>query len=250
MLKTLKLRNISIGEGIPKIAVSITGTTKEEIMNLAKQIDVNVVDLLEWRADFYEDVFQIDSVLEILKILRGLFQNTPIIFTFRTKDEGGAKDIDLHHYSVLNKAVSKSGYVELIDIQISLDNNTVKEIIKYIHNQGVFVIGSNHEFTLTPVEEEMIKRAVLCNNLGADIIKLAFMPNEIEDVLNLLYITTYIKTHIDKPIITMAMGKLGIISRISGETFGSSVTFASMGKMSAPGQIPVENLHSILNWIH
>lgn len=249
-MKTLKLRDTVIGEGIPKIAVSIIGKTKEEIESLAKRIDPGVVDILEWRADFYDDVFQIKNVLEILRILRNLVSDMPIIFTFRTKSEGGEKDIDTNYYIDLNKAVAETRNADLIDVEIFLGNKILKETIQYIHNQGVYVIGSNHDFTSTPKKKDIIKRVLLCENLGADIIKVSFMPNSVEDIINLLSVTNYVNNQINRPIITIAMGKLGIITRISGETFGSSVTFGSMGKVSAPGQIPVENLKTILHYIH
>ena len=40
----------------------------------------------------------------------------------------------------------------------------------------------------------------------------------------------------------MSMGKLGVISRICGEVFGSAVTFGTAGKASAPGQLPANQL--------
>lgn len=249
ILKTLKKRDIIIGEGKPKVAVSVTGKTAEEIISIAKNIDPSLVDILEWRADYYDDVFIIENVLDILKELRNQTADMLIIFTFRTRSEGGEKDVELRYYIDLNKAVAKSKYVDLVDIEFFLDEVSVKETIQYIQKQGISVIGSNHDFRSTPSIEDIIKRAVTCKKLGADIIKLAFMPNTVEDVICLLSATNYIYKNIDKPVITMSMGKLGIISRISGETFGSSVTFAAMNKASAPGQMPVERLNSILKWI-
>ena len=51
------------------------------------------------------------------------------------------------------------------------------------------------------------------------------------------------------PLVTMAMGGLGAISRVSGEVFGSCMTFASVEKTSAPGQMPLEDVLMILNKI-
>ena len=53
------------------------------------------------------------------------------------------------------------------------------------------------------------------------------------------------------PIVTMSMGKLGMISRLSGEIFGSSITFGTISdKVSAPGQICIEELKNALDIIH
>ena len=48
----------------------------------------------------------------------------------------------------------------------------------------------------------------------------------------------------------MSMSPLGLMSRICGETFGSCVTFGSVLKPSAPGQIQASKLKEVLQIIH
>ena len=50
--------------------------------------------------------------------------------------------------------------------------------------------------------------------------------------------------------ITMSMSRIGSISRIAGEAFGSAVTFGSIGQESAPGQLPVNKLEEMLEMVH
>ena len=57
-------------------------------------------------------------------------------------------------------------------------------------------------------------------------------------------------TYADRPIITMSMGSLGVITRMAGEVFGSSMTFGAVGQVSAPGQIPVEKLQAAMAILH
>jgi 3-dehydroquinate dehydratase-1 len=77
------------------------------------------------------------------------------------------------------------------------------------------------------------------------------MPQKEEDVLNLLKITAeFRRENKDTPVITMAMGSTGCISRLCGENFGSCVTFGSHDKPSAPGQFEMNELHHILHTIH
>lgn len=86
---------------------------------------------------------------------------------------------------------------------------------------------------------------------GADVAKLACMPRSAKDVLTLLSATENVKSlYPDEPLITMSMGKLGAVSRISGEIFGSAMTFGSAKKASAPGQIEVTALQKILEILH
>ena len=87
-------------------------------------------------------------------------------------------------------------------------------------------------------------------SLGTDITKIAYMPVTAEDVLTLLRATNYAVTHLSKPIISMSMGPLGLVTRISGETFGSCMTFGKTGTGSAPGQLEYHDLKTILQILH
>lgn len=86
---------------------------------------------------------------------------------------------------------------------------------------------------------------------GADIVKLAVMPQNMEDVLKLLSVTNEFKEeNPDTPVITMSMGKMGMISRLCGESFGAAVTFAAHKKASAPGQMEMHEVADILEKMH
>jgi 3-dehydroquinate dehydratase-1 len=112
------------------------------------------------------------------------------------------------------------------------------------------VIGSYHNFDATPSDEELEKRLEIIAASGVDIPKMAVMPQDKMDVLRLMTFTLREQQKLGKPLITMSMGKLGSISRVSGEAFGSSVTFGSIGQESAPGQIPVNKLEEMLEMVH
>ena len=86
---------------------------------------------------------------------------------------------------------------------------------------------------------------------GADLLKLAAMPTDAEDVLTLLSATWEMKEkYARQPLITMSMGGTGIVSRLSGEIFGSALTFGSAGVASASGQIGVSELRNVLDLLH
>ena len=77
------------------------------------------------------------------------------------------------------------------------------------------------------------------------------MPQSKRDVLALLAATEEMVTeYADRPVITMSMAQTGIISRLCGEVFGSSMTFGAAKKASAPGQMGVEDLSVVLNLLH
>ena len=84
-------------------------------------------------------------------------------------------------------------------------------------------------------------------DMNADIPKIAVMPQNKKDVLTLLAATEEMTTnYADRPIITMSMAGTGVISRLCGEVFGSSMTFGAAKKASAPGQMGVNDLSTVL----
>ena len=250
-MNTVKVRNIEIGSGVPKICVPIVGVTKDEIIAEAKTFDSIHVDVVEWRVDWFEGVFEFDKVEDVLKDLREALGETPILFTFRTSKEGGEKAIEAQPYKELNIAAAKTGYVDLVDVEAFTGDDVVKTIIDAAHEAGVKVIASNHDFFKTPEKEEIIRRLRMMQDFGADIPKMAVMPTCKQDVLTLLSATLEMsEKYADRPIITMSMAGTGVVSRLTGETFGSALTFGAASKASAPGQVGVHELKKMLDIIH
>ena len=250
-MNTIKVRDIEIGAGAPKIIVSIIGVTKEDILNEAKTFDSIPVDVVEWRVDWFEHVFEFDKVEDVLKELRTALGNIPLLLTFRTKKEGGEKAIDTKDYKELNLRAAKTGYVDFIDVEIFTGDDVVREIIDGAHAAGVRIIASNHDFFKTPAKSDIIYRLRKMQDMGADIPKIAVMPQSKRDVLTLLCATEEMVTdYADRPIITMSMAGTGVISRLCGEVFGSSMTFGAAKKASAPGQMGVNDLNTVLDLLH
>lgn len=250
-MNPVKVRNIEIGTGVPKICVPIVGVTKDEIITEAKSFKDIPVDVVEWRVDWFEGVFDFDKVEDVLKDLREALGETPILFTFRTSKEGGEKAIEAEPYAELNKNAAKSGYVDLVDVEVFTGDDIVKDIVSAAHDCGVKVVASNHDFDKTPAKEDIVGRLVKMQELGADIPKIAVMPTCRKDVLTLLAATEEMYTeHADRPIITMSMAGMGLISRLCGEVFGSALTFGAAKKASAPGQAAVNELNDMLQFLH
>ena len=245
------VRNIEIGSGMPKVCVPIVEKTREDILSTAKAICSTEADLVEWRADWYEDVSAFSEVIKTADMLRSILGETPLLFTFRSAREGGEKELSLESYATLLESVAKTGFVDLIDVEVFSGDDAVKNIIQTAHAHGVKVIASNHDFEGTPAREELVARLCKMQDLGADILKIAVMPQTRSDVLTLLSVTEEMSSrHSSRPLITMSMGRTGTLSRLCGEVFGSAVTFASFGKVSAPGQIAIEDLKAGLRLLH
>ncbi|MFB1051218.1 type I 3-dehydroquinate dehydratase [Paraliobacillus sp. JSM ZJ581] len=248
MQKIIRVKDVIIGQGKPKICVPIVGSTLEEINIAVEAIKAYEVDLVEWRVDFFNQVTSILEVIEMLKQIKNKIENIPIIFTFRTEHEGGNKPLDLSTYKALYQAVIKTNYIDLIDIELFLPDSIRDELIDHAKQNNIAVILSNHDFQQTPTKQEIINRLTLAQETGADIAKIAVMPKTPADVLVLLDATYTMKEkYAQVPIITMAMAQLGMLTRATGEIFGSSVTFASITESSAPGQVNIEELKQIVD---
>ena len=229
-MNTVNVRNIVIGEGIPKICVPIVGKTKEELLSEVEVLKSVPVDVVEWRMDWFEEVECCEKAVAMLQVLL---------------------EISTAAYVELNKAIIDSGNADLIDVELFTGEAQVKELIAHAHDKGVRVIMSNHDFDKTPSYNEILTRLKAMQTLGADIPKIAVMPTCKADVITLLQATNDMHENFaDRPIITMSMAGTGVLSRLCGEVFGSALTFGAAKKASAPGQMGVEDLKTVLSLLH
>jgi 3-dehydroquinate dehydratase I len=251
MKKNVTVRGLTIGEGAPKICVPMVGATLTELVEEASFLKTVDLDVVEWRVDFFEHVEEIEKVREALNAIRSILHNIPLIFTFRSAKEGGEKEVSTAYYFELNKAMTESGQLDIVDIELFNDEEEIKRLVSAAHSRNVYVIISNHDFDKTPAKEEIVSRLRKAQELGGDLPKIAVMPKNAADVLTLLDATnTMYEQYADRPIITMSMAGKGVISRLAGEIFGSALTFGAVKKASAPGQVPVTELRRTLSLIN
>ncbi|MEU5842210.1 type I 3-dehydroquinate dehydratase [Rhodococcus sp. NPDC047139] len=242
----VRVRDVVIGEGTPTIVVPVMGRTpaalREQVAAVAGRADV-----VEWRVDFFDRIDDIAAVAEQAAGLATQLQGTPLLATCRTANEGGQVEISDDAYADLTVALAESGAVDLVDVEYRRDRAAVDRIVAAAHARHVAVVASNHDFDATPPKDEIVARLREMQDLGADICKIAVMPRTTGDVLVLLDATrTMHEDYADRPLITMSMGGLGVLSRIAGQVFGSAATFGMVGTASAPGQIDADELRSVL----
>ncbi len=244
-MSTVKIRNILLGEGVPKIAVPNVGSTEEEILTSTKEIAAAKPDLMEWRIDYYaagiEDTAQL---IDTGRKIRELIGELPLLITFRTKSEGGVCQLEENRYLDLVDQIIVNRLGDAVDIELFHEEKRIESLVSEAKNYNGVVIMSNHDFEKVPAKDVIEFRLKKMANLGADVPKLACMPHNVEDVLTLLEATNEVHNEIENPIITMAMGDIGKVTRIAGQVFGSSLSFGAVGKSSAPGQLSIEELRN------
>lgn len=245
-MRTVTLRNIQIGSGIPKVIVPIVGETSGDIIAMGKKLAQMPADAVEWRADFFADIHDKQAVLDTLGELRRALGDIPLIFTCRTIAEGGSAYMDENEYAALNRAAC--GIADGIDIEV-LSHGDVS-LIRDIREAGCVVIGSHHITEGTPSRAEMADVLRRISDMGADIPKLAVNARCTGDTLKLMAATKDACGLGVGPVITMAIGQDGILSRVAGEIFGAAATFASVGRGSAAGQLSLEAMNELLKAVH
>ena len=248
--QTVTVRGLTIGAGMPKIIVPLTGKMPADLMKQAQRIRKEPgVDAVEWRVDLYEHALWPAQILAALKALCTVLGEIPLLFTFRTAKEGGEVDIGKEDYYAINLAAARSGLVDLVDVETAVGDDVSDHIAK-LHELGVKVVASRHDFEKTPDGETILTCLELGWSVGGDISKLAVMPADSGDVERLMDTAGQVFARHRRPLVAISMGELGVRSRMEGEKIGSAMTFGTLGQTSAPGQIPVSQLKSELERIH
>ncbi|UOB53540.1 type I 3-dehydroquinate dehydratase [Acinetobacter junii] len=230
--------------------VPITAKTKEQAIAQAKVIAANQdADLAEFRIDLLDFAADSKQVIALGHELKKILATKPMIATIRTHNEGGKLTISDADYGKTYQAYLKQPFMDMLDVEMFRDQQMVKNTVKLAHEKKVLIVMSNHDFKQTPSEDEIVKRLLKQDQLGADILKIAVMPQSKQDVFTLMNATLKVSQQSKKPLLTMSMGKLGTISRIATANMGGNFSFGMIGEASAPGQIDVTQLKQFLKTV-
>ncbi|MDC5420779.1 type I 3-dehydroquinate dehydratase [Acinetobacter baumannii] len=233
-----------------KTIVPITAKTKEQALAQAQVIaNTADADLAEFRIDLLSFASDTKQVIALGHELKKILGNKPMIATIRTKNEGGQLEISDADYGKTYQAYLKNPFMDWLDVEMFRDQKVVSEIVQKAHQKKVLVVMSNHDFQKTPSQDEIEKRLLKQDQMGADILKIAVMPKSKQDVFTLMNATLKVSQQTTKPLLTMSMGQLGTISRVATANMGGSYSFGMIGQASAPGQIDVTKLKQILQTV-
>lgn len=221
-------------------------TEQAAIIEQAKTVLAAQPDVIEWRIDFLASVLDPEKLKTAALDLRQTLGETPLLTTFRTAKEGGNLAIDDEKYFQIVRLVVENELTTAIDVELFHQKEAIMRIVELAHVHGIKVIMSSHDFKQTPADCEIYYRLHRMDDLGADVAKIAVMPQNPADVLTLLSATHQANEKLDLPLITMAMGDLGKVTRIAGAVFGSALTFGTVGTASAPGQLSIADLRQAL----
>jgi 3-dehydroquinate dehydratase-1 len=233
---------------VPAVCAPLVARTFAGLLQECADVAAKKPDLLEWRVDFFEDIADVVSVLRAAQALRAASDGIPVLFTRRSVREGGEKiAADEEHVAELYDALCTSGLVDMVDVEMDSDAAFMREVQTVAGQTGAKTVLSFHDFHATPSVSDLVSRFERAYTLGADVAKIAVMPKSQADVLALLTATQQAAHELPIPVVSMAMGPLGAVTRAAGWVFGSAMTFAVGMSSSAPGQMPIDDVRFVVD---
>lgn len=244
MYKTLKVRNVCFGKpGIQvPICVSVMAEDRAQLLAEMQRVIALQPDMIEWRLDFWKEA-QL-PIARLAEEIRKIIKETVLLATYRTQYEGGVGEAGEPEYRKLVIDALQCRDIDLVDIEAGREEGRLlREAVQM--QERPYIIASFHDFHRTPEDGQMEAILLGMKEAGADICKMAVMPEKEEDVDRVMELTDRLHRQFGEEMLlmTISMGTLGNRTRIIGGSVGSCFTFAAAVEGgSAPGQIPIEAL--------
>lgn len=228
----------------PAVCASIIEHSVEEFLRRIRE--VRGADFIEIRADGLKvEVENFASETKRLLNNARLQSELPLLLTVRNEKEGGVfPGSERERAQVILESLSLA---EGIDIELRMDTELRDEIIQQAKSSNVDVIISYHDLHSTPAQDTLLEIMEEEESAGADIAKVAVFARTKRDVFRLLNVLERALDRLSIPVIAIALGDVGKVSRVVAPLLGSAATYGYVGRETAPGQIEAEKLREILD---
>ncbi len=244
-MKTFTVKDVEIGRGQPKIVSTVREKNMSDVMEAVRDILRSPADIVEIRLDVLENQEK-NSFVECLEKVRGILGEIPLMVTLRTDKEGGYVHISDEEYHDRLTKIAQSGKADLIDVESS----RAGDMIPALKKQGMKVVLAHYDFEKMPSEDEIIATLQKMEEMGADLARVFYEAKTREDTEKLLKASKKARLLCNIPIAAIAMGKEGVISLVSGQVYGSSLTFSIEKNESTPEKTDAAYLKRMMNGIH
>ncbi|MBO9570191.1 MAG: type I 3-dehydroquinate dehydratase [Cellulomonas iranensis] len=246
----LRLRGTTLGSGVPKVCVPVVAATPDAAVADVRALPTGVADVVELRLDHLVGAAGDPAVARhaVRAVRAALPPDVPLLATFRSAREGGAQPADDDAYTGVVRAALAADGADAVDVELAARDAAA--LVADAHGAGLAVVVSQHDFAATPPADDLVATLRRQRDLGADVCKVAVTPHDADDVLTLLTATRAFARDADRPVVTIAMGGLGVVTRVAGEVFGSAMTFGTVGAASAPGQVDAVRLRAAMGLLH
>ncbi len=246
--KQISLRNQRVfGSGKLLTCVPLISKDVDSLIRDAKETCREKPDILEWRSDFFLTISDPEKVAQAAQALRQAVGDVPVLFTPRHPAENGNTDLSDALKKEIIEAVVSTGCIDLVDLEMRYEEDYIQQIRQITASNNVKLVLSYHDFSGMPDLEVIQAKLERAERLGADINKLALMPQNFHDVAVFCQMVCNAKASwMKNPIIASLMGDVGAVTRFAGGSLGSDMCFVSVTGISGPGQMHIHD-YRILN---
>lgn len=251
---SVTIKNLVIGEGRPKICVPLVSENLEDLEKECEGLKGLPFDMVEWRVDHFmnQENFQATEDLEKgYRAIRAALPDTVLLTTVRTKSQGGAHKIPGGEYLSLLSLIIDSRFADLVDVEFGHEPLDTKVLLSQAKKKGMPTLMSYHKWRRPMTEMEMVDVLENMKAFKTDILKLAIMPRDTVDVAAVMNAAARVGALFpETPIIGIAMGGIGKVTRVSGNSLGAPITYAAGKEASAPGQLTCQEADAVLNVLY
>jgi len=244
--RPLRVGGVLLGGERPLVCVPMVASDEVGAERFVDAVLEFRPDLVELRVDYWDFVEDLDRSLGLLERIRERLSGVPLLLTCRDSAEGGARFVPLERRRELYFRAIENAFVDMVDVELARGYGYIEQIKTMTSDKGIALVVSWHDFSGTPSGDfilSVISRQIFC---GADVAKVAVMAKGEGDLEELLLATRRARLLFPEiPLITMAMGEKGVLSRLVGFAFGSDLTFAALSGASAPGQVSAALLRTL-----
>ncbi|XP_054800931.1 bifunctional 3-dehydroquinate dehydratase/shikimate dehydrogenase, chloroplastic-like isoform X2 [Prosopis cineraria] len=218
----------------------LSDSVDEMLIQMRKAKELGA-DLVELRLDSLNN-FNPPQHLHTLIKQRPL----PTLVTYRPTWEGGKYHGDESKRLDALRLAAELGS-EFVDVELEVAREFFNSIGEK-KPENVKIIVSSHNYENTPSVEQLGNLVARIQASGCDVVKIATTALDIVDNARIFQVLANSQV----PMIGLAMGEKGLMSRILSAKFGGFLTFGSVksGAESAPGQPTVRDLLELYNFRH
>lgn len=200
----------------------------------------------ELRLDDLDGLDDMDDRTVIFSSLRAhlaALPNLVVIATCRGKASGGHfQGTPEDEFHILREAVHAGCHA--VDLAIESAERLPPEAVRQLQALGAAVLVSWHDFHGTPDLQPILQRM---RRFAPDLYKIVPTAATLADNLQLLRLFERAGEQERVPIVGIAMGEAGVMSRVLGVRGGSAFTFAAaaLEEGTAPGQLDARTLRDL-----
>lgn len=207
-------------------------------------------DAVELRVDLLHDPETTDGLPGIPYVYRQLHllqhaTDLPIIFTARTRDQGGRLPNDAHDHAMALSLLALRVGVEFVDVEIQHSEKFIRAITGAKGQSKIITSHHDPKGELSWSDGSWVPHYNKALQYG-DIVKLVGMAKQQKDNQDLLEFVSWAKSAHKTPILAINMGIRGQLSRIQN-SFLTPVSHPALPFKAAPGQLSAAEIRQALS---